>query len=1625
MASGVELGVGYISIGVETSGIPRQLRDGFRDADGIGRRAGESMGSRMSDGIGRTFKMAGALAGLGGIGAAFGKVLGAGNDFTNILNTMQSVSSATADEMGKVSARAKELGADADLSNTSASDAAAAMTELAKGGFSVDQSMSAAKGTLQLAAAAQIEAADAATIQSQALQAFGLNADYAAKTADILANGANASSAEITGIAQGLQQAGAVANQFGVSIEDTVTGLGMLANAGIQGSDAGTLLKSTLLALTDTSNPAQGAIEQLGLTVYDAQGKFVGMRELFGQLDKAAASMTPEMYQAATATLFGSDAMRLAGVAAEQGAAGWDTMRTAIDRQGAAAGVAAAKTQGLPGAMAKIGNNAETLALGIYDLVDGPLERLSNMMSEGIGKATPLVVDGLKSMADSAGPLAQRIAEAWDQFSHSELAVGSISDIRNIFSELAGVAQELAPSVLAVGEVLAKAAGAVGVGTWKLLLNTLDAIAPILDATIVPALGTLAGILEQNETAAVAAVAGFGLFQTVPDMVSEISGPMEQVTGWIASARDTLTGFAAATTSTTRVAGIGAVQMGRFGTAIGRIGQSVPIVGAMQTSFLNAAAGADRFGRMAGTAAAASTGLKAAASGAAAAFGGPLVAGIAAAVLIGTQLVGAADDVTDAQKSMAQSAIDLATAQRDVAEAFARTNGAVNEDSLKAIETQVGTFRNTLEKTAADAPGFWTDVLEGLGYSEQGSAVTDQLQEAGRIAGETSEALGKIKATDGDLAAALAGSDGDWAAFVNRLRETGGASDDAVANLQKQRDELEQTRLAAKNITPGMIELSDSVKILSDASSSAEEKTSALKTALNSLLGINESLPEAMSSFEEGVSDIVKSATEKADAAGGLGESLFKDGELDLQKENARALGEEITNLKDDFVAAAAAGGSVAEMAGRNQEAFAALGEKYGLTAQQVEELARKYGLVPELIGTLVQLNGADSVDQQLAGIALKINQLDPNQPKTVTVLGLTEDAEKKLRDLNFNVERAPDGSVKITAETDQARAAIDQLTKPETKIISIEEYVTRRAQTTAANPGFVGPIGGTYAEGGSIIGGIAGVDSHAALLMPGEHVLDVGDVARMGGQEAVYRFRDALQKGMIPKFAEGGGVGAAMSAARAGTGAKYLWGGTGPSGWDCSGWVGYLQQILMGKSPAEAAGTRLYTTYSLLGGSTGGLQPGAGPAGTVFIVGTSDEHMAAQLNGQPVESGGSHGTSRIGPPAVDAFDSQFHSLFHLPNELVAGGVGDAMGSSGGTSSLGSSAAAERDPWTEKDQLDLESARVAVIQAKEARDKANTDKKSDADRQQADLKVQRAELKVRELENKRDGVGVAKAMTPAPTLEGSMGEDAITLRQAEIAITDAQLARDKVYNDPDSTSVDKEKADLQVYQANNSLEDTKKRLAEEKEKGENGSGDGSFSVKDRLKKFGSDVAGIAVDSMFEILGVESRWLDIQIPEFNKPKKGSTVTPDSDKSDGSVKSGLASQLFPLQSAPGSFPSGDLANQMPVTPGSPNWIEDWMKTIPLNKIPLHDEGGWLMPGLTLNMTKKPEAVFNGPQLDNIARIANLDTLTPAPPAQQSVHHDNSINVQSVQTMSLTEMRREFLLMQAQRVASFSRR
>ena len=305
------------------------------------------------------------LIGSAAVVAGLGYAVHAAADFESSLNTMQAVSHATGQQMKQVSALAKALGADIRLPSTSAADAADAMVQLAKGGLSVDQSMKAVRGTLLLSAAAQIDNAQAATIVADSLNSFGLQGKAAVRVSDLLAASANASTAEITDMAMSLQQSAAVAKMAHFSIEDTVTALSELANAGVKGSDAGTSLKTMILRLIAPIGSAAKEIKALNIQLRDQHGNLKSIPALADEFQRKLSGMTQAQKDAAMAAIFGSDAIRAGNIILGQGSAKFEELKNKVTETGAAQRLADAKMKGFNGALEGFKSAVETAAISI------------------------------------------------------------------------------------------------------------------------------------------------------------------------------------------------------------------------------------------------------------------------------------------------------------------------------------------------------------------------------------------------------------------------------------------------------------------------------------------------------------------------------------------------------------------------------------------------------------------------------------------------------------------------------------------------------------------------------------------------------------------------------------------------------------------------------------------------------------------------------------------------------------------------------------------------------------------------------------------------------------------------------------------------------------------------------------------------------------------------------------------------------------------------------------------------------------------------------------------------------------------------------------------------------------
>lgn len=381
-------------------------------------------------------------------------------DFDEQMSTVQANSGATTAQLGQLREAALQAGASTVYT---ASESAGAINDLAKAGMSVSDILSGGlTASLNLAAAGQMDVGDAAEYMSQALTMFHLSGKDATSTADALAAGADKAVGDVSDFGEALNNCGVMANSFGMNLQETVGVLGLFAQNGIVGAEAGTQLNSMLMKLANPASDAKSTMEELGISTHDASGKFVGMANLAGQLHDKLGSLTDQQRQQAEATIFGSYAIKGAGIIMDAGKKGVEDWTKAVSDSGFAAQQASNKTNNLKGdlkllesatqsAMTKIGEGAQgplrKLTQGLTDLITGfgdlpagvqqaivVMSALSGIML-GVHKAA-------SSLNGSTSTMANNIGLAIDPIQRVKTALGSAQTAFEMFRASGLSAQE-------------------------------------------------------------------------------------------------------------------------------------------------------------------------------------------------------------------------------------------------------------------------------------------------------------------------------------------------------------------------------------------------------------------------------------------------------------------------------------------------------------------------------------------------------------------------------------------------------------------------------------------------------------------------------------------------------------------------------------------------------------------------------------------------------------------------------------------------------------------------------------------------------------------------------------------------------------------------------------------------------------------------------------------------------------------------------------------------------------------------------------------------------------------------------------------------------------------------------
>lgn len=371
-----------VRVGADVGSFVNGMAQASASAQMFGKRM-DAMGQKnMAVGRNLTMGLTLPIAGLGY------KSIKAAADFEKSMNTMAAVAQVPAKEMEKLDALAVQLGQDTVFSTQEAADA---MLNLTKGGITPAQIQAGALATtLDLASAADMDLAESATILSNAMNTFNLTGEDSTRIADSLAGAANASSADMGDLAYALQAGGASAARFNFSIEETSALLALLADRGIKGSDAGTLLKSQLRTLVPITDKARERMKKLGMDFFDSKGQFIGLAGMANELKDELSDLTQEQRETAIAQLFGSDASRLAGILAKEGAAGLREYMQATTDTGVASEVANAKMKGLPGSLEQLRGSIETAFLALGRSVAPTIEAIADGITGMVNAFTAL-----------------------------------------------------------------------------------------------------------------------------------------------------------------------------------------------------------------------------------------------------------------------------------------------------------------------------------------------------------------------------------------------------------------------------------------------------------------------------------------------------------------------------------------------------------------------------------------------------------------------------------------------------------------------------------------------------------------------------------------------------------------------------------------------------------------------------------------------------------------------------------------------------------------------------------------------------------------------------------------------------------------------------------------------------------------------------------------------------------------------------------------------------------------------------------------------------------------------------------------------------------------------------------
>lgn len=354
-----------------------------------------------------------AVAAIGGVSAAMGGIAAyavkVGTSFEVGMSEVAAISGATASELEKLTDKAKEMGAKTKFSAT---ESAEAFKYMAMAGWQTGDMLNGIEGIMNLAAASGEDLASVSDIVTDALTAFGLQAKDSAHFADVLAQASSRSNTNVGLMGYTFKYVAPVAGALGYSIEDMAVAIGLMANAGIKGEQAGTQLRGVLSRMSLPTEKVQTAMDKLGLSLTDSEGNMKSFAEVMQDMRAGFSKLTDAEKTTYAAMLGGQEAM--SGLLAIVNASDEDfnNLTAAIAASdGTAQKMADTMNDNLQGAFTIMKSAAEGFGITVYESMQTPLKELCEEGTVYLEQLTEAFQKGgLSGAVEAAGGMFAEIA---------------------------------------------------------------------------------------------------------------------------------------------------------------------------------------------------------------------------------------------------------------------------------------------------------------------------------------------------------------------------------------------------------------------------------------------------------------------------------------------------------------------------------------------------------------------------------------------------------------------------------------------------------------------------------------------------------------------------------------------------------------------------------------------------------------------------------------------------------------------------------------------------------------------------------------------------------------------------------------------------------------------------------------------------------------------------------------------------------------------------------------------------------------------------------------------------------------------------------------------------------------